>query len=328
MIRRCCGVTLLGFALVCGAFAAWADEGRIEINQARVDAGGITPSDTPGFPVTIDAPGSYVLTSDLTGATVSETGILITTGEVTIDLNGFTLLGNTTCTGSGSAISCSAASGLTLVGIDAVGQSNIRIHNGRVIGWNVNMRVGDAGIIEDVVTRWSFATAIFAGNASTIRNVTAYENRIAGIDVAQSSVIESSIARGNGARGLAAEAESVVRGNTSSENGADGLFCRGCTVLDNNFSDNEEHGLEVVFGSTNLIADNLIRANEGGGVTVNTTAFLQNNAVTNNTGFAIEYTGGASTGSPSYRDNHITGTITGSWVDGGGNVCNGSTTCP
>jgi hypothetical protein len=38
--------------------AVAAVDGVIEINQARVLAGGITPADTPGFPVTIGTSGS------------------------------------------------------------------------------------------------------------------------------------------------------------------------------------------------------------------------------------------------------------------------------
>jgi len=54
-------VTLLGGP-------ALAVDGVIEINQARANAGGVTLSDGPGFPVTIDHNGSYRLTSDLTVA--------------------------------------------------------------------------------------------------------------------------------------------------------------------------------------------------------------------------------------------------------------------
>ena len=43
-----------------------AADGKIEINQAKALAGGVTATDAPGFPVTIDQSGSYLLTSDLT----------------------------------------------------------------------------------------------------------------------------------------------------------------------------------------------------------------------------------------------------------------------
>jgi hypothetical protein len=57
--------------------------------------GGVTPSDTPGFPITIDAPGSYRLVSNLTVTNTSQKtgqpshGIVIAANNVTLDLNGF-----------------------------------------------------------------------------------------------------------------------------------------------------------------------------------------------------------------------------------------------
>jgi hypothetical protein len=73
-----------------------ASEGVIEINQAAALAGGITPSDAPGFPVTLDQPGSYRLTGNLDFTTISEdpfgvTGIVITAEDVSLDLGGFSV---------------------------------------------------------------------------------------------------------------------------------------------------------------------------------------------------------------------------------------------
>ena len=45
------------------ALPALASDGVIEINQAKALAGGVTAFDGPGFPVTVTAPGSYILTS-------------------------------------------------------------------------------------------------------------------------------------------------------------------------------------------------------------------------------------------------------------------------
>ena len=56
------------FALTCIA-PAGAVDGVIEINQAKALAGGVTPSDTPGFPVSIDTAGSYRLTGNLRATT-------------------------------------------------------------------------------------------------------------------------------------------------------------------------------------------------------------------------------------------------------------------
>lgn len=47
------GCGALGALLLGLAGSAWAVDGVIDINQARALAGGVTPGDTAGFPVTI-----------------------------------------------------------------------------------------------------------------------------------------------------------------------------------------------------------------------------------------------------------------------------------
>ncbi len=56
---------MITVALLLSAFAAHAGDGVIEISQTQAEAGGVTSGDTPGFPVTLSAPGSYRLTSNL-----------------------------------------------------------------------------------------------------------------------------------------------------------------------------------------------------------------------------------------------------------------------
>ena len=44
---------------------AAAIDGEIVVDQTAVDAGGISPGDAPGYPVTISRRGKYKLTGDL-----------------------------------------------------------------------------------------------------------------------------------------------------------------------------------------------------------------------------------------------------------------------
>ena len=74
---------VVGVALSAGP--ALAADGVIEINQAAVLEGGVTPSDTPGFPVTLDASGSYILTGNL---------VVPNTNTTAIDTAGVTLSSN------------------------------------------------------------------------------------------------------------------------------------------------------------------------------------------------------------------------------------------
>jgi len=56
----------LGLAVSVCAQPVWAVDGVTEVNQTRAVAGGVTSDDTPGFPVTLNHPGSYRLTGNLT----------------------------------------------------------------------------------------------------------------------------------------------------------------------------------------------------------------------------------------------------------------------
>jgi hypothetical protein len=75
---------------------AFAVDGQVLINQSTVMAAG-------GFPYKITHPGSYKLSGNLV-VPADVDGIDILTDNVTIDLNGFTISGPDTCTGSGSTV--------------------------------------------------------------------------------------------------------------------------------------------------------------------------------------------------------------------------------
>jgi hypothetical protein len=77
------------------------------------------------FPITISQPGSYFLTRNLTNGTSSD-GIVINTGGVTLDLNGFTLRGFGTA--NGVTVSLSGASG-------------IHVRNGAVESWGTSVNL-------------------------------------------------------------------------------------------------------------------------------------------------------------------------------------------
>jgi hypothetical protein len=86
--------TLIAAALIASGGAAFA---QASINQNLALAGNVTPGDTPGFPVTLSQPGSYKLTSNLFVPS-GVSGVVITAPDVTLDLNGFSIVGAVTCT--------------------------------------------------------------------------------------------------------------------------------------------------------------------------------------------------------------------------------------
>jgi len=116
---------------VAAAFAQTA------IDQNRALAGSVTPGDAPGFPVTLSQPGSYKLTGNLT-VPMGATAIVIAANGVTLDLNGFTVSGPSSCTRdqNSGAVSCSyQASDSVSIGIDASEARGTTVRNGKIQGF-------------------------------------------------------------------------------------------------------------------------------------------------------------------------------------------------
>lgn len=141
---------------------AHAVDGQVLIDQNKVLAGNVTPGDAPGFPITITRPGSYKLSSNLIVPDANTTGIEIAASHVTIDLNGFAILGPTDC--SGGLNPCAGAGsgvGITNTGV----QYNIAVRNGTVQGMGFGgIRLsGDSHVVSHMNVRSN------GGEASAIR---------------------------------------------------------------------------------------------------------------------------------------------------------------
>jgi len=145
---------------------------RIPLNEQSID-----------LPYVIDQPGSYVLTSDLRGIT-GEDGIILETGGVTIDLNGFSLVG---VLGAGSAITVSSPT---------VG--GVRVMNGLIGGWSGGIALfGPENVVENVVVNGCTAFGIIVGVASRVTDSTAYRNGGLGIGADSGSIVARCVAMEN-----------------------------------------------------------------------------------------------------------------------------------
>jgi hypothetical protein len=305
-------LVLLLAALALLAPPARAGEGVVLITQADALAGGVTPSDTAGFPVTLDTSGSYRLAGDLTVASTSADGIEITADEVTLDLGGFAIQGPITCTGEGSALSCGAGSGR---GVDASGQARITLRNGSVRGFG--------------------SDGVFVGGAdSRAVGLTVEENGNSGI-VLSGGIVRDCVASRNGNAGIVpafVPAPSVVVGNTAVGNQGRGISSNeGAVVMGNSALRNGTAGIAVFSGTA--VHRNSSRQNEGDGILVKTfanTTSITLNSLTDNGGYGIS----TLNSSDAYGYNVIdtdtgsTGTVGGSGTNLGNNACDGSTTCP
>jgi parallel beta-helix repeat protein len=208
---------------------AGAVDGVIEINQARASKGGITPGDTPGFPITISTgtfsaePMSFKLTGPLSISTTDNV-IEITSPHVTLDLNGF-------------SISCLLpdCSGV------AVGsaQANVSVVNGTVRGFAEGVRL--------------------LGLAARIENVRATGN-VLGLRAASNCLMRNNVVHDNSGDGITAGLGCLVSGNVVTENGGDGIVASGgSNVTGNTVRGNADFGLNGTIStgySNNVFQDN------------------------------------------------------------------------
>lgn len=288
-------LAVIGLLTACLTTAALAVDGVIEVNQARALAGGVTVGDTPGLPVTISQPGSYRLTGNLTVPNENTTAIQVTAEDVTIDLNGFAIIGPTSCTLTGSSdayVTCTPVG--TGRGIDGTVE-NLTVLNGTVRGMGATgiVLVGSARVDGvHVVSNGEDGVGGRTSKSALITHNVARLNGGSGIRVGGggNATISQNIANFNGFRGIDSEGgQSTFIGNTANQNGRDGIYTNnqstitgnttvgnlgngiftggGSLVRGNQSSSNRELGLGFSFGGGNSgYAHNVFAGNIGGSV--------------------------------------------------------------
>jgi hypothetical protein len=223
--------------VVCLSFlAARSDarlaDGRLEISQACASVG-CFPGDVAGFPVTITAPGSYVLTGDLVFSTPVGTavnGIEIRSDDVSIDLNGF-------------AIRCvrTVAPGGPCKGQRTAGDA-IEITSGR------NIHIAN-GTVRDFPQHG--INAVGVTTSYSLDAVRAINNGVNGIDSSGSAQILRAFASDNGQYGiLVRSGAALVLDAYTNVNGVGGIWnaSAGAAIGRGQFRD----------GTTSVIAADLV----------------------------------------------------------------------
>jgi hypothetical protein len=241
-------VLCLGF-LTFGMSSALAVDGVVLIDQARALAGNVTPGDAPGFPVTITQRGSYRLSGNLTIPDLSTTGIDIHSSFVTIDLNGFSIIGPNDCSGATclSGLGTGIQSGDYLPNPSRI-YFNIAIRNGTIQG------MGGAGIY------------VF-GDAVTIEHMTLRSNGGSGVFCVRRP---PSSVQGN----------VIVRHNHGALNGGYGFVIDSGVVVGNTGSSNRAGGIWLLDG---VLMQNFVRNNGGSGISLGTSAGAAENVSLDNT---------------------------------------------
>ncbi len=295
---------------------AVAVNGVLEINQTCAVSTGCFSGDVAGFPVAITTGGSYRLTGNLATVDLSDDAIEIFASHVSIDLNGFEIVGPTTCTGSPAA-SCGPAGTSDGIGVNGASIVGVAVINGTVRGMP--------------------GSGVRAGKDSQVERVRALGNGITGISVNTNSHVKDCLVKGNGGRGIAINTTfgdpnsslALVQDNVVAGNGGDGIRLdnSAAQITGNTVNDNGGDGIRLGTSSagSNLV-NNTIAENGGNGITASFDSSLQGNVVTANTGVGLAMSTRTVYGDNVVNDN-VGGEIT-FGIDRGGNVCNGTAGCP
>ncbi len=207
------------------------------------------------LPATILAPGSYVVTRTMRGVAGLH-GITVQADDVTIDLNGHTLVG--------------VAGSLTGVHLNG-SFTRLTIRNGNVVGWGTNgvdaatgtdVRVerlnasgcgahgivsGSRATVERCFTSGNGIAGILGQNRVRVLHCTAEDHPVGGIRIDDSGLVEGCQTRNNGQVGILCGPLSVVRDCLSRGNQGNPGFgislVEAGTVLDSIAFDNAGHGI-------------------------------------------------------------------------------------
>ncbi|CAN5741035.1 hypothetical protein BH11PLA1_BH11PLA1_20040 [soil metagenome] len=183
----------------------------------------ITAANTPGSATSvfrISQPGSYYLTGNVIGV-AGKSGIEIASSSVTIDCNGFTLLG---AAGSLDAITC----------IPNPGQLGVK--NGIIVNWGgdgVDASGMALSVVEGMVINTVGGRGIVTGPGSVVKNCVV--NGVAGgIEVADNSAVDRCTVLNSSARGIATGGSCRVTNCDVAATAGDGYQVTGrCVLLEN-----------------------------------------------------------------------------------------------
>ena len=170
------------------------------------------------------------------------------------------------------------------------------------------IREACVGVTTDCTPQAGLGTGVVASSperlGTTVRNGSVVGMGQFGLDLAAQAEISGLRVRWTANVAIAAGEGCVVTGSLVYQNGSDGInVSNGCLVQGNTAHSNGEDGIEVSAGST--VAGNSARSNSGAGIRLAAGSGYRGNTVSSNGG----------------------GTIVGG-KDAGGNVCDGTLTCP
>ena len=287
-------------------------EPRIALSLAN------TPGDADSI-FKITARGSYYLTGNVTGV-AGKHGIEIAASNVTIDLEGYSLIGvagsldgirTTTLSLPNITIEHGVVSDWRNSGIDLVSQSavgsvvrDIRAHNNGVGGSFSGIRVHNHSLIEDCISSQSSAYGFDIYANCRVVNCVARSNGSNGFDSASQTSYSGCNSFANGGIGIRTDGSSSVLDCTASQNvgagisvtdgslvsrcvagmNASGIVLQGkSTAIGNTCRSNQSAGIHVVTGSDNRIEENHCVSNVTGIIVATPSNLIVKNTCASNT---------------------------------------------
>jgi hypothetical protein len=229
------------------------------------------------IPLTISQPGSYYLTQDVVGPN----GITVAVINVTIDLNGFTILGP----GKGAGGSASAIHG----------GDDLLVRNGRIRGWpGDGVAAGAAAVIESLDIVSIGGSCITAGEQTQVRKCRVGAGNY-GIVVTNNSVVDSCISIGNtvanpGA-GIVTGSFGTVFDCASSYNTGSGIGTGDGSNISRCVASNNHGAAGIQVGSGCVVTDSIGRNNgtatSGSGIAANAGTTIAHCTVSGNKGYGV-----------------------------------------
>lgn len=211
----------------------------------------------PGSPSAmhvISQSGSFYLTANINGE-MNKHGIEVTVNNVTIDLNGFSIIGPSSSIGDG--INASRPKITVMNGSISYCQNGIILGiEGKVINVTSTdnsangITVGSHSIVRHCIVKGNLALGIVTDQYSQVLNCVTQNNDNGGISGTSRCLISDCVSPNNGStsgsHGIKVSSDSSVFNCISSDNGGDGIYANdNCTVIDCTASGNDVDGIDA-----------------------------------------------------------------------------------
>lgn len=276
-----------------------------------------------GFPIVITAPGSYYLTESITESSGND-GIQVNASGVTIDLNGFELVGtggvqigvNAPAAISNLTIRNGVVRGWGYRGLDLQNVTSVRLEKLTVSGCaNFGVWTGANAVVSESIFTGN-SIGILAGKGSALTHCAASGNSSFGFGSGAGVTFTACSAFQNGGGGISASSSCVVTQCSVYDNGGTGInVSTGSSVIGCGVFSNDGDGIVASIGC--VVRDNGVYANAVDNIEVGSEALVINNASTGaGDGAGIHVTGTRNR----IEGNNITTCDRGIYVDMPGNT--------